>query len=289
MRALCWEPDVATSPQFVSYVSTHDDRLRPRALQGLVRSWHLRWISVQTHGRELEILERILLAAPWDHPVLARWRAAPKGIVGRQTVQWAAGVMLDSENSPGEFARDWAIAESSEFLSESTATAVLSWVEANGSAGLPGSIFILGKLMARQAWPPESLGPFKTVMSNLVEAIDEREGDWRRQVTEFVIAHEWLGDPRPVANQIKWTGMTQAARQRLVRWLSEADIRVFFNHVLPPWRCTTATCQVLAPIRRLNGILSRVPERGGRSALVAESARRPGRCHAFLWADARPE
>lgn len=141
--------------------------------------------------------------------------------------------MLDSQKSPGEFAGDCAIASSSEFLSQATGTAVLNWVDQNGARGRPNGAFVLNKLLARQIWPPESRERFKLVVSRLLDSIDEGEGEWRRQVTEFVVTHEWLGDPRPLVNQVKWAGMTQA-RQRLVRWLSEADIRAFFKHVLPP-------------------------------------------------------
>src|SRR5882724_3344971 len=72
---LCWELDVATASRFQDCLDRDVGELRPRMLQGLVRSCHARWfLACAAGGAVARYVGQRLETYRGTHRVLARWR-----------------------------------------------------------------------------------------------------------------------------------------------------------------------------------------------------------------------
>src|SRR4030095_14240407 len=67
--------------------------------------------------------------------------------------------------------------------------------------------------------------------STILHPITVKELKLQEALTKLVLQDTRLGDPRLPRNMKNWLGI-QDARQRLLQWLSRADIHFFFEHVL---------------------------------------------------------
>ena len=70
------------------------------------------------------------------------------------------------------------------------------------------------------------------VGTTILHPIAARDLELQEALRKLVLQDTRLGDPRLPRNMKNWLGI-QDARQRLLQWLSRADIHFFFEHVLP--------------------------------------------------------
>ncbi|HEY5864040.1 MAG TPA: EH signature domain-containing protein, partial [Candidatus Tectomicrobia bacterium] len=68
--------------------------------------------------------------------------------------------------------------------------------------------------------------------TTILHPIAARDLDLQEALKKLALHDTRLGDPRLSRNMKNWLGI-QEARQRLLQWLSRADIHFFFEHVLP--------------------------------------------------------
>jgi len=82
-------------------------------------------------------------------------------------------------------------------------------------------------------WSGLEIGQFKEEVAECIlhpAATDDRVQTKLRAV---LLAHPSLGDPRLPANSTKWSGVRSQAQQKFREWLSQEDIKFFFDHAFP--------------------------------------------------------
>ena len=90
--------------------------------------------------------------------------------------------------------------------------------------------YLLTTLLPWVGWPVQDF--HTAVGTTILHPISAREPSPQESLTKLVRQDTRLGDPRLPRNMKNWLDI-QAARQRLLQWLSRADIHFFFEHVLP--------------------------------------------------------
>jgi len=88
----------------------------------------------------------------------------------------------------------------------------------------------LTTLLPWAGWPVQDF--HTAVGTTILDPNTAKDVGLQEALTKLVLQDIRLGDPRLPRNMRNWLGI-QEARQRLLQWLSRADINFFFEHVLP--------------------------------------------------------
>jgi hypothetical protein len=76
------------------------------------------------------------------------------------------------------------------------------------------------------------LSSFKSAMQQVILASSRFSEEQANMLKDFILNDERLLDPRLPSNALNWTGISDAARDNVIQWLSAEDIQLFFDHVL---------------------------------------------------------
>lgn len=234
VRFLCWEPKVASDPRFCDYLDRAHIALGSRALLGLVRTCHQRWSPELAQGPVSASLRQRLTKFAGSNRVVNKWRDNVRLIAGVDAPRLFAAQIVNESVPPAivGVCAQWAIPEHSAFISEVVhAASDLCGERLNGSRHLAS--YLLTELLPwLDRW---EIGEFKKLLSAwILSSHAERMEELREGLKRLALNR--LGDPRLPINTKAWFGVQEAARSRLLQWLSRADIVFFFDHVLPKGR-----------------------------------------------------
>jgi hypothetical protein len=123
----------------------------------------------------------------------------------------------------------WALEESSQYVLEAMRYTVRACQEHLGDKAVLRTCLIT-TLLPWAGWPVQDL--HTAVGATLLHPVTSRDPELQEALTKLVLQDTRLGDPRLLRNMKNWLGIHEA-RQRLLQWLSRADINFFFEHVLP--------------------------------------------------------
>ncbi|MBL8207018.1 MAG: hypothetical protein JNM09_22485 [Blastocatellia bacterium] len=226
VRALCWEPSIATEINFHHYLDQAWPELNPRALRGLIIVCHIRWSKELAQSQMIEYVRQRLAGYIGPNRTLKRWRDAAAMILGYQGTLKFGKEIVRQKLSIAEACHQWQLDEQSKYVSEAVEIATDMCLSSQRSATCDIQ-YLLG-LLGWKNWLKES---FKRVISlAITHERAQHDEQWRERLIVFVLNHEWLGDPRLRATN--WVGVSTEARKRFIQWLSKADIVFFFDHVL---------------------------------------------------------
>lgn len=225
VRALCWEPKVATDINFHHYLDQAWPDLNPRALRGLVIACHTMWKELANSP----IVERVrhrLANYEGENRTLVRWRGAAAMILGVNGAQEFGKEIVRQTASVANACKEWQLNEQSAYVSAAMEEAVNVCLSADKSTTY--DIQYLIGLLRWANWPAES---FKRVVGySITHYFAKIDNGWREHLMTFVLGDPRLGDPR--LRSISWVGISEEARKRFIQWLSSEDIIFFFEHVL---------------------------------------------------------
>lgn len=230
-RALSWIPPIATSSEFVDYLSKCGSRLSGRVIQGLVYSCHVVWGHSFCDSREFNVIRNSLSEYEGRSSILRIWRGDNiRMVLDAKAPEHLADHILSKAINLEETASEWSLGNNTAFF---IACATCVWRKM--LARMDGDLSVCKSLLTNVAmWPNWSLSDYKNLMSETISiGAWDKSSESRREFIRFVQSDKRLGDPRLPANQKNWLGMTASARARFTQWLSERDIIFFFEHVLP--------------------------------------------------------
>jgi hypothetical protein len=229
LRYLCWESKVATESRFQDCLDQSAGELSTRMLQGLVRSCHARWSPTFAAGAVARFVQQRLEKYQGPHRVLARWREHAEMLLGPEGHCLFADSLLAARVPIKKHCEAWALEESSQYILEAMRYAVRACQEYLGDKAALRT-YLLTTLLPWVGWPVQD---FHTAVGAMIlHPITARELRLQEVLTKLVLQDTRLGDPRLPRNMKNWLGIREA-RQRLLQWLSRADIHFFFEHVLP--------------------------------------------------------
>lgn len=76
------------------------------------------------------------------------------------------------------------------------------------------------------------VGSFKSAAQQMILASSRFPPQQSELLKDFIVDDRRLLDPRLSANRPNWVGISDAARDAVIQWLSAEDIELFFDHVL---------------------------------------------------------
>ena len=201
-------------------------------LQGLVRSCHTRWSQAWAAGGAVaRYVEQRLETYRGSRQVLARWREHAAMLLGPQGHCIFAKSLIEARVPIEKHCEAWALVEpsKSQYVLEAARHAVHACQEHLGRDTALRT-YLLTTLLPWAGW---SMQDFHTAVgTTILHPIAARDLELQEALRKLVLHDTRLGDPRLPRNIKNWLGI-QDARQRLLQWLSRADIHFFFEHVLP--------------------------------------------------------
>ena len=227
-RYLCWESDIATTDQFLTYLQQSEIELNRRSLEGLVRSCHNKWEGSFPESAPVAKARRLLDKYEGPNPVLVKWKSHLTAILGKDGPKILAKELLEKERTLKDHLSQWYLEVKSPFVQQlvATATALARQQLDTPKHGLLQMLF--NELLSWTNWRISGL---KKEIAEIIlhKACTDKTQDL---VQSFVLEHRGLlGDPRLPGNRRKWAEVSEAARNKVLQWLCREDIYFFFDHV----------------------------------------------------------
>ncbi len=227
MRYLCWEPEIATSNQFLAYLESSGMELTRRPLEGLVRSCHSKWEAPFSGGPSVEIVRSLVARYRGPNPVIAKWKSNPEAILGEGGPNILARNLVDGRKSLHAYLKEWCLESQSLFVRALVEAATVRCRRQLSAASGDVIGLLFGELLP---WPGWDLPAFKKAVGACI--LHESVTNMIQELLEtFVLTHKELGDPRLPGNHIKWAEVPQEARDRMLQWLCRERATFFFDHV----------------------------------------------------------
>ncbi len=225
IRYLSWETDIAIRPEF-QVVALTPERITARSLQGLVRSVHRRWdVTVNTPA----VGNLVVAVSQYNgkNALIEKWKHGLQHVLNQNGPKNFAGSILNHDKSWEQYADEWGIEADSEFGNH-----VLTQCVAMSLTGRDKETMIDTAIRAILPSTHWRVGSFKSAAQQMILASSRFPPQQSELLKDFIVDDRRLLDPRLSANRPNWVGISDAARDAVIQWLSAEDIELFFDHVL---------------------------------------------------------
>jgi hypothetical protein len=225
IRYLSWETDIAIRPEF-QVVALTPDRITARSLQGLVRSVHRRWdVTVNTPA----VGNLIVAISQYNgkNALIEKWKNGLLHVLNQNGPKNFAGSILSHDKAWEQYADEWGIETDSEFGNH-----VLTQCVAMSLAGRDKETLIDAAIRVVLPCKHWRIDSFKSAVQQMILASSHFSPQQADLLKDFIVNDRRLLDPRLSANGPNWLGISDAARDTVIQWLSAEDIQLFFDHVL---------------------------------------------------------
>lgn len=228
IRYLSWETDVAVSPAFQAVALT-PERVSARSLQGFVRSVHRRWNSIVGTSSLGNVVVAITTYTG-KNALIEKWKMGLQCVLHRDAPLNLARHVVTESTTWENTASLWRLEPDTEF-----GNAVLEHClkfAASGTSHESERFYneVVRRILPSRYWSPNS---FKMAVQQSLLASPRLSQQYSELLMNFALSDPRLLDPRLPANANNWIGISDAARDLLIQWLSAEDIQLFFDHVLP--------------------------------------------------------
>ena len=226
IRYLSWETDIAIRPDF-QIVALNPERISVRSLQGLVRSVHRRWESI-VNTPAMGNLVVAISQYNGKNALIEKWKHGLQHILNQNGPKNFAGSILNHGKTWEHYGDEWGIEADSEFGSQVLSQCVaLALTGRDKDAVIEATIRLV---LPSSHWRAAS---FKSAVQQMILASSRFRPQQAELLRNFIVDDRRLLDPRLSANGPNWAGISDAARDIVIQWLSAEDIQLFFDHVLP--------------------------------------------------------
>lgn len=221
-RYLCWEPDIATSSRFLTYLSGCDMKLTRRPLAGLVRSCHQRWQDLFPVSPSIDMARNLLYRYDGPSPVVLKWKGNPDVVLSDRGPEILGRIVVEENRTLLSLWEEWYLDSPSPFVHAVVEAAIDACLHrlAKPTRGLLGLLF--GELLTWTGWEPRKFrqGIARLILQGAVA------GQTREILQQFILASSYLGDPRLAANRANWAEVPREATNLVFRWLAENPFRL---------------------------------------------------------------
>ena len=222
LTALCWEPDVAHSAAFLGLIGKQTP-LRRRAVRGLMTSYHEKW---RLRSRDLEAtLKYAIRAISKSRGVVAQWSENQDELIGPLAPNVLAESCLSSRTSITARLSKLGLSSSSQFAIEvagQLARKISEPRRAVSAFDFANRIFFPedNNIIDPAHWGEA----FRRLITTRQLASDAKN---RQLLIDLALKTRGLDDPRLRLGQ--WQNVPIEARDVVIQWLSEEDLRFFFD------------------------------------------------------------
>lgn len=243
IRRLCWEKDIATDVRFLNYLESRNEKLDARSLRGLVYSIHRKWLKRSILHNEISSVARLIRAYSGVNKAINRWKQKLEVIFGPDAHLLVAKQLSEAKPKVNDHFKYLNLYSGTEFYAEAIKNAIDRIAEGMARREVVGSgplsplqgrrddmAYILRELLSLEELPRESFreGIARIILDNGIQ----HEKELVAMVKDYILENKSLGDPRMPRNDTYWVGVDEAAKSKVVEWLSSEDISFFFQYVL---------------------------------------------------------
>ncbi len=220
---------MATDQPFQDFLARTRHIARANALQGMICSCHARWSREFALSQVVGRVRDRLNEYSGRNRLLNKWKASDNMILGPKAHDIMAAELIKCPDGLSGFCDFWGISiESSRLFQAAAEVASVLCLEQIDRVSQYRE-FLFKELMPWSGWAPTIL---KNVMSHLILFPTRDKPDLIEEIIHLVRSDRRFGDPRQPQNHNNWIGMDEASK-RVQEWLSTADIKFFFDSVLP--------------------------------------------------------
>ncbi len=233
-RILCSEPEMLQDDVFCYHIYTQLGS-NPRLLIPLLLSHHRIWKSNPQFKEVDLLLEQAVKDYSGKDRLLSKWKENAKFIIGKDCTAKLAEEMLNHRAPLRVFVEKYnLILDNTNFSADIQRQACGLASQAlrfNKQLYEPLWRFILGPLLEAHTITKEVRAD---VLASAMLVIDEYSIDSKATAIEllkdYILPHQEFGDPR--LYPAKWNSFPLTAKQHFIAWLSEEDIRLFFDLII---------------------------------------------------------
>ena len=161
--------------------------------------------------------------------LLQKWKGSSNMILGPEGVNVFAVELIKSSDALRSCCESWGFSEqASPYVQMAVDTASRLCLE-QLDRSIEMRSFLFKEIIPWPYWRPDQI---KELMRKVILFPGRNDSKNIELITHLVLSDKRFGDPRHPHNHINWVGIDDAAH-RLQEWLSAADIKFFFEHVLP--------------------------------------------------------
>lgn len=256
IKWLCWESDIIYDQRFAEYLFHIVPMARASVIKSLVWSLHLHWAQKLTKKEIIDYTAKQLASYSGNDRSLVKWKTDIITIVGDNgQANFAKKTLLKDKLSPKEAAKEWSLYEFSEYIYMAVSYAVDDCIE-KMIISSEAREYLFESLIIWSGWD-SNRSVFDRSVNKLLFHPEVKE--FKQRLISVLLIHSLLGDPRLPVNRNNWASLDDG-RQQFIKWLSEADIHFFFDHVL----------KKQDPHRRRHFWLNYVPRLIGSRSLLAD-------------------
>lgn len=227
IRYLSWETDIAIQPAF-QQIALSPETATSRSLQGIMRSVHRRWRTTR-NSESVGRLGVALTHYSGKNSLLEKWKNNLQYVVRNDGPALFAREILREQTSWELKANEWGIEADTEF-GEAVLDACVKLALVPGHDAERFRSAVVQHILPSNHW---GLAAFKDAVTQVLLASSHASQDLQEHLKTFLVEDSRLLDPRVPANAPNWAGVNDLAKALLIQWLSAADIKLFFDHVLP--------------------------------------------------------
>jgi hypothetical protein len=231
VRYLCWEPQVATSQRFQYYLDQERIDLNARALQGLVRCCHAQWSPDFAKSHAVRRICDRLEKYSGPNRLLCRWRDNSTIILGPKGAEAFGAEMVQKLQNVKQYCATWGLGDETSLYVQAAVRHASKVCRSQMDRVPKLRDYLFDEIFPWNGWASES---FKMEVSEtILDSLTTQSADVQECVRRFILDDPRLGDPRRAKeNRLKWIDIREA-ETRVIEWLSQLDIKFFFDSVLP--------------------------------------------------------
>jgi len=236
IRQLCWEPDVATSKQFLKYLIDKHPEMTARSIRGLVYSVHAKWATTTQDSMSLGCIKGLIETYRGSNKWMGIWKGIAKDVAGKNGPELFAKTIIENHRKIQEAFKERNVFLGTEYHQKTLHACVdlaLQGISNHSSVSAKSEQieYLQSELFSHCDISPST---FKEGIARLILNTSlERHPELVDRVKDYVLRGGRLGDPRLSKHGVRWAGVTEGAKSRVIEWLSRADIVFFFDNVLP--------------------------------------------------------
>jgi len=220
LRGMFWLPEISLTKPFQNYIANSKIPLRRSAIKGFVGCVLLKWNRIPK--QDLQALEKLII----NQSNTGYIEKVKPHLFHPEAIDRTSRVFIENRCTSGKLIEEiFGIPASGTEYSETV-------IE---RAGLTDYRAILSADRTYRNWFYEHVlrqSEKKTLVKILGLVFKELGDDVpehvKDELKDFIILHPSLGDPRLPAKEPNWLG-AEEVMLRVLEWLSEGDINVFFN------------------------------------------------------------
>jgi hypothetical protein len=223
-----WVPEIVSDPQFQHLVAERSIPLTVSSLRGLMYCYHQRFGELSIDSTFNSLLIDAIQDKANSRAVIRSWLDSIECLVGEKAPQLLAKRAYEEFAFPEQtldgfgFSADTVTDFSSRFAGE-LAIRMAGRYETIPDERLRYALdgFLGSNLVRREA--------FNEAISEIITSRKAERSEFVQEILiDFLLEKHGLGDPRIE----KWTGIEDAATNRVIQWLSREDIDFFFKLLL---------------------------------------------------------